>query len=593
MASRSNGGLQKDDVISIINQHLMIKEGQDFSYDGFYHSQTSIALNQTLDKRLQTYVTKKELERQLETERAHAASKSSVDEIRAEIYSIGQKVESADAKLELRMADLSSEVKSIEDRAFTRENEMLENIKHHFALRSDLSFLKEAEYSDLLSRVGKLGKSNAETRIKKLESQSKEMLDHFNAQLETMRAMAAKLSQQSETVKLELKTETLNFKNELANTFANFNQNKRNTEEEVFTQIHNHIAKLKTEVMSISDCQNVLERKLIEKCTEIKSVSEDFKRLRQEYSGLKLDVDQKLSKAVLADGEFATGEDLREQAARIENLGHSLDLLKQQTDRKHKSTKLKFTQIDETLSLLVDSVKRCPLEKDLSRLQASAASNQGVYKQLSELIPRVTNLETLLKGTNPDSQNSNVQINRSSPQQFGKKPQPKPKDQAFVNSKELVGVYNMLDQKADIESVNKLIAEIHEELDELPEKEQLDTMFVAAEKHIPVLLTKALWLWKSGKTVKGIVPWDIERYNHVPQCFTFGKTNSEIVIREEGLYEFSFGFFGRKKVTVDVYLNGEVAISTREIKMNEASAKYENRHSSGYAVGTVIRHDIF
>lgn len=593
LSSRNNGGLQKEDVIAIINQHLMINGGQEFSYDGFYHSQTSLALNQTLDKRLQTYVTKKELERQMETERACMASKSMAEDIRAEIFSCGQKIESIDAKFELRMADLSSEVKSSEDRAFTRESEMLENIKHHFALRNDFSFLKETEYSDLKAKVSQLDKSNAEARIKKLESQSKEMLDHLNTQLETMRTMTTKLNQQAETVKLELKSEALNFKNELVKSFANFNQNKRNTEEEVFTQIHSHIAKLKSEVMNISDCQNILEKKLIEKCLEFKSVGEDFKRLRQEYSGLKLDIDQKLSKATTTDSEHVTIEDLREQFSLIEKLEDSLNLFKQQTDRKHKNTKLKFTQIDETLSLLVDSVRRCPLEKDITKLQANASSNQEVYKQLSELIPRVTNLETLLKGTNKESQNSTAQINRSSsPQHFGKKRKLGTKDQALAHKSDLVNIYSVLDQKADIESVNKLIAEIHEELDELPEKEQLDSIFIAAEKHIPVLLTKALWLWKSGKTVKGIIPWEVECFNHMPQCFTFGKTNSEVIIREEGLYEFSFGFFSRKKATVDVYLNGEVAISTRESRMNDASAKFENRHSSGYAVGNVIRNNI-
>lgn len=48
----------------------------------------------------------------------------------------------------------------------------------------------------------------------------------------------------------------------------------------------------------------------------------------------------------------------------------------------------------------------------------------------------------------------------------------------------------------------------------------------------------------------------------------------------------AFGFFGRRKISANMYLNGEIVLSTDKMQMNEHSEKYENWHSNGFVVGT-------
>lgn len=86
----------------------------------------------------------------------------------------------------------------------------------------------------------------------------------------------------------------------------------------------------------------------------------------------------------------------------------------------------------------------------------------------------------------------------------------------------------------------------------------------------------ARWLWKTGTLKNGFaVPWEVQSTNTCPENFLWEPENTSIMTVAPGLYEIVFGFFARKKPTVQLLVNGEACLSAVN------SASYVVHHSSG------------
>lgn len=85
------------------------------------------------------------------------------------------------------------------------------------------------------------------------------------------------------------------------------------------------------------------------------------------------------------------------------------------------------------------------------------------------------------------------------------------------------------------------------------------------------------WIWKSGRTKgeKHLVPWNVQNINTNPENFVWEKDRCAITTVAPGLYEVTFGFFTRKKPSVQLLVNGEPVLSAVN------SASYAVHHSSG------------
>lgn len=137
----------------------------------------------------------------------------------------------------------------------------------------------------------------------------------------------------------------------------------------------------------------------------------------------------------------------------------------------------------------------------------------------------------------------------------------------------------ILDQKPNIDDVNKALTEIHTELDTKASEDQFQLQ-VKEQNSINDLLCSenctARWLWKSGSLKNGFaVPWEIQATNTCPENFLWEQENTSIMTVTPGLYEISFGFFAKKKPTVQLLVNGEACLSAVN------SASYVIHHSSG------------
>ena len=71
------------------------------------------------------------------------------------------------------------------------------------------------------------------------------------------------------------------------------------------------------------------------------------------------------------------------------------------------------------------------------------------------------------------------------------------------------------------------------------------------------------------------IPWEVECINTWPENFLWEQDKSNIMTVAPGLYEIMFGFFSKKKPTVQLLVNGEPCLSAIN------SASYVIHHSSG------------
>jgi len=140
-------------------------------------------------------------------------------------------------------------------------------------------------------------------------------------------------------------------------------------------------------------------------------------------------------------------------------------------------------------------------------------------------------------------------------------------------------VCNLLDSKAALNDVNSALTEIHNELDLKVSLEDYENHVTEQGMIIETLCSEnyvGRWIWKSGDLRAGLtIPWEIQAINTSPENFVWEQDKTTITVMTPGLYEINFGFYARKKPSVELLVNGKVVTSA----VNTAS--YVLHHSSG------------
>ena len=144
-------------------------------------------------------------------------------------------------------------------------------------------------------------------------------------------------------------------------------------------------------------------------------------------------------------------------------------------------------------------------------------------------------------------------------------------------------ICTLLDIKANIDDVNHALEDLHSELDnkinvdELTEKLKEQSCIneaLCAENCL------GRWLWKSGDTKSGGIPWEIQSINTCPENFIWEKDKTTVIAITPGLYQVYFGVFSKKKCTLQLLINGEIVICD-----GSTQGKLLGKHSSGNIVG--------
>ena len=129
--------------------------------------------------------------------------------------------------------------------------------------------------------------------------------------------------------------------------------------------------------------------------------------------------------------------------------------------------------------------------------------------------------------------------------------------QSSVGKSAIEGALSSLDKKANIDDINRSLTEVNRELAQRPTLAELNRVIGEQSLIMESLCSEHLlgrWIWKSGK-VKGerhAVPWNVQNINTNPENFEWEKDKCAITTVAPGLYEVTFGFFTRKKPTVQL-----------------------------------------
>ena len=145
-------------------------------------------------------------------------------------------------------------------------------------------------------------------------------------------------------------------------------------------------------------------------------------------------------------------------------------------------------------------------------------------------------------------------------------------------------ICSLLDMKAGIEDVNSALMDIHKELDNKISTQD-HNVYINEQQALNSVLcsenTIGRWIWRSGELTGGFaIPWEIQCVNTAPDNYVWEPEASAILVVAPGLYEIIFGFYCKKKPTVQLLVNGETVLSA----VNNAS--YVIHHSSGRIKGT-------
>lgn len=146
--------------------------------------------------------------------------------------------------------------------------------------------------------------------------------------------------------------------------------------------------------------------------------------------------------------------------------------------------------------------------------------------------------------------------------------------------RDVTGVSELVQRKADIDEVNRSLTEVNRELSLRPTLSELNRVVGEQSLILESLCSEHLlgrWIWKSGR-VRGerhVVPWNVQNINTNPENFGWERDRTSILCTAPGLYEVTFGFYARRKPTVQLLVNGEPVLSAVN------SATYAVHHSSG------------
>ena len=158
-------------------------------------------------------------------------------------------------------------------------------------------------------------------------------------------------------------------------------------------------------------------------------------------------------------------------------------------------------------------------------------------------------------------------------------------------------VCSLMDQKANVEDVNNALSDVHKELDFKADSTEFED-FQNEQRLINEALcsenTVGRWVWKTADMKPGSgVPWEIQSVNTCPENFLWEPYSTSIVVVAPGLYEIMFGFYSKKKPTVQLLINGEPvlsAVNNASYVIHHSSGRLKNtgHHSSGNVTGLTL-----
>ena len=550
--------ISRSEIGLIIKDNLLLKDDEQFSFGGYYEKLNNINTEKMFKKKFSQFIKKNDFISLLEQRDLSYVKKEEIYPIRELINEFQNKMDNFEIDNRMILSHYDEEIKDVKNEVFSEMNKVKNSFKNDvFLKKKDFDFINKENFIDMEKKISDLNKLNLgqlyEKFLKDFKNINNKIVNLENENKESI----FKLENKNKTDKNEINLEYIKFKNEILKNFEII-QNKKN-QENILEKLENDLYSMKKKIIVTETNLEIYNDQFLELTSRLKETENEIKNLEIIPERI-LNFEKNIKTIKKNINE-------KEKISKKEN-GDLINNLKVDFFSKIKKIKkeIKHQKINNLQSKLKITPKDLNKTKEFENLKNEKISN--LEREIETIKIQMINLRPK---KNINSFNNSISSENS------KKKLIKIREELLKKS-DLDKICIFLDQKADIKDVNELIKEIYNEIDKLPSKKND--------------IKNVQYIWKSGKTVAGRIPWEIESFNNLKNNFFVSQNKYEIVILEEGLYEVSFGIFGRDKPEFKFFLNGENIVSSQKMKINNDKGKFENKHSNGNVVGLTM-YDFF
>ena len=394
------------------------------------------------------------------------------------------------------------------------------------------------------------------------------------SELDLVKASLAPLSSLDDVLSRKVDMDTL------VECMSNVPKNDGGGGEEVLAALRDRIKAVEAGVDAVRAAQAQTSSSLAPK-SDVASLQQALKRvvelqgtnnveLQNEVSKLRMDMLSRVPKGNNAGSGGSVDEKIRSHVDKLASdvkvaikgvQREIVEVLNRKAFKKdvHESLKLKAD-----LNEMIERIKRKADASDVRALQSATARLDGVSKEMDAIDRKL-------------EQKANVD-----------------------------DVCALLDQKANVDDVNAALEEMQnaqneqatkllEESRVLAKKQEAEEASKASAPPPPPSAAKAKkskgdssivgrWIWKTGVKSQQSVPWNVQTTNTAQDALLWSPSTTSIVAQIPGLYELTIGFFSEHDPSVQIFVNGELALSFSP-KSGKRLVARRGSHSAGNVTG--------
>ncbi|CAG9326047.1 unnamed protein product [Blepharisma stoltei] len=520
---------------------------------------------------------------------------------------LGQKADSNEVKEVLRALENKADYSSLEQLSLILDKK-LEKEEFYTKILPEIS--KRSDIDSLFSNIEKLNyQLEAATRNSQheIEETRKFISSNFSlkADLKDIDKIFVSLSQKADhSFMLESIDNLKRDLKDLANdTKKEFSSGRKRSEEafEVINKLKEDIARLKDDVIGvveltrsdvdeqsktlkslISANRDEIEKEISEAFEHIENLKADLVELADSSVDKGEIVNMKQGITTLYETKASIGEVSTELTSVQKDMLNKLQDLKDQISNKFSRIETElFRNLDDKASLLeVQGLLSTKLDLSQASKMLVAKANVEDLNLISSQLQSFR--DELYRKFNPEEIDLQVKSSKLSLEYLEKE---------LLLKANIKDMCTLLDMKANIIDTNRALSEIHKELDVKVNLEEFSGYMRSQQPIIEALCAdncSGRWIWKSGELRSGnAIPWEMQISNSAPDNFLWEKEKTSVVTVAPGLYELYFGFYSRKRPSIQILINGEpIILASKSLSSSAQSSKTKTgNHPAGNITG--------
>lgn len=553
----------RHEIGEIINEHLLLDGNQNYNSSDHQQKLNMIAYEKLLERKLESRMTRDDAEVLFEKKILDYTKRDEIRGLKDYIETLSERVDNSEIEARVKLSEISEKLDDVSyDVRLKVENLQKEYSSAQFIRKRDLEFLDKECFFDLKADVENLKKAQIAENFDLILKKTRKLDDSIKKLDKDFDYALGKFKTDNEKIINELKFDVITYKSDVLSEFSKVHKtigSGQPVQEESNFDIK--LDKIYKQIGLFENSVKAIEQEMSEKVREMNKTTEECRNNTEKLKKINTHVQLELA-------------DLKKVVTGKQNQRQDLSTLFD--DMKHEHNR-KLSEIEIEIKALKINAK----ERISSHKQNNTVDDFETY-----VLERLSKLDKALKGIDQSGSDrkmiSTVKIlpEKESTNEYANELK---QLRTMIDKKaDSFTICKLLDEKADIEEVNKLLKELHNEIDSIPAQIVEPTRTIDTIRKSEAVM----WTWKSGLLISDQrIPWENEQHNTMPSNFILCKNRFETIVMSEGLYEISFGFFGRKKPKVEMILNGEVIVNSLKMKLSENSDKFENKHSSGNIVG--------